>query len=326
MRGCRLTQAPSIIWTFLFWFLHFYFILLGSSGWPPTCDPPAWASWVVGFHVYASIGSSLLKWVYRTKQVQVFLAFLLIPNMENLRYTISTEVEDIYVNNQSNWQGYIPNLANNDDIIEQYYELGSWAFSLSFNGAIPYHIDAICPPDPLWLSDKRQSEQPRVCTQAGGVFRWAQALLEERVDHCKELLDLVRLKQANAGETISLALPHRTHSLPMRTVTLYQNLESQKSTQTNVQMFWLQCQRSRCLTNSQRVNCICWCSPAELVRHDHRLWLRANGGQCSSHPWTGLLCQSGKLQRCRDFPFCACLKHYWESKSNRVCLGCLNSL
>lgn len=38
------------------------------------------------------------------------------------------------------------------------------------------------------------------------------------------------------------------------------------------------CQRSRCLTNSPRVNCVCRCSQADLVHRDHRLWPRVSGG------------------------------------------------
>lgn len=51
-------------------------------------------------------------------------------------------------------------------------------------------------------------------------------------------MDLVRVKQAEAGEAISLALVHRKHWVAVMTVTLYQNLENRERTETKVQMLW----------------------------------------------------------------------------------------
>lgn len=103
--------------------------------------------------MYVRIGGLLLKLFYLTKQVQVFFRFflLLIPNMDNLRYTITAAVEHFYVNPQSKRKENIPNLANNGDIIEQYYEPACWTLSLSSSSITRHHIPAIYQPEPLWL-------------------------------------------------------------------------------------------------------------------------------------------------------------------------------
>lgn len=102
--------------------------------------------------MYVCIGGSLLKLFYLTKQMQVFFRFfLLIPNMDNLRYTITAAVEHFYVNPQSKRKENIPNLATNGDIIKQYYEPGCWTLSLSSSSVTRHHTHAIYHPEPLWL-------------------------------------------------------------------------------------------------------------------------------------------------------------------------------
>lgn len=110
----------------------------------------------------------------------------------------------------------------------------------------------------------------------------------------------------------SLARAHRKYSIAVVILTQCQN---KWRIQTLIQMFWVWVPKVQMFEKPPIINC--WqCSLGQLAQADHRLCSRANGGQCSPHSCTVVLCQERKYKGTKASPFHVCRKDYQQSKNN----------